>query len=162
MTSGIINSKRQSEIQTRLLLIKFIEKDEENLFKTVFAQEQIYTTTLYHIKDGQNGLSFDDYVILAENEPLKESSKLAKLNSSINSQGLIQMNSRPDHHIIYPEQISTQIVLSNEQVVTEHIVLQIHRESSHIGSEVFLREVKLRYWVTGGRREIRRRLKLRR
>ena len=93
-------------------------------------------------------MAFDDYEDLAKNEPIRESSKLAKLNPSINSHGLIQMNSRLDHHDFYPEQIRTPIILPKEQIITEHIVLQIHRENSHIGPEICLREIKLRYWIT--------------
>ena len=114
---------------------------------------------LYHIKEAQKR-AFQDYSILASKDPIKESSKLAKLNPSMNSQGLIQMNSRLDHHTLYPEQIRTPIILPKEQAITEHIVLQIHQDNSHIGPEICLREVKLQYWLLGGRREIRRCLKL--
>ena len=125
MTSGISNSERQLEIQTRLILTEFVEKYDETRFRTVFEPEQLYSATLYHIKEARK-MAFDDYAVLAKNEPIKESSKLAKLNPSINSHGLIQMNSRLDHHNIYPEQIRTPIILPKEQIITEQIVLQIH------------------------------------
>ena len=78
MTSGISNSERQLEIQTRLILTEFVEKYDETRFRTVFASEQLYSATLYHIKEAQK-MAFDDYAVLAKNEPIKESSKLAKL-----------------------------------------------------------------------------------
>ena len=146
MTSGITNSERQLEIQTRLILTEFVEKYDETRFRTVFEPEQLYSATLYHIKEAQK-MAFDDYAVLGKNESIKESSKLVKLSPSINSHGLIQMNSRLDHHNIYPEQIRTPIILPKEQIITEHIVLQIHRENSHIGPELCLREIKHRYWI---------------
>ena len=159
MTRGIKNLQRRSEIQHRLFLTVFDDGKEERGLKLVFTPEQLNAAKLYHIKEAQK-VAFDEYLVLAKNEHIEESSKLAKLNPSMNSQGLIQMNSRLDHHTLYPEQIRTPIILPKEQAITEHIVLQIHRENSHIGPEICLREVKLQYWLTGGRREIRRCLKL--
>ena len=73
-------------------------------------------------------MAFDYYMVLSNNEPVKESLKLAKLHPSIYSQGLMQMNARLDNHNLYPEQIMTSIILRKEQMITEHIVLQIHRK----------------------------------
>ena len=110
------------------MLLSYFTEDEEERLKSVFTPEQLNAAKLYHIKEAQK-IAFEDYLVLAKNENIKESSKLAKLNPSMNSQGLIQMNSRLDHHTIYPEQIRTPIILPKEQAITEHIVLQIHREN---------------------------------
>jgi hypothetical protein len=50
-------------------------------------------------------------------------------------------------------------VLPKEVKITEKIVIKIHSEHAHNGPEVTLREVKLKYWLLGGRGEIRRCLK---
>ena len=69
------------------------------------------------------------------------------------------MQSRLDHHEFYPEQIRTPIILPRETLITEKIILDIHENFSHVGPEICLREIKLQYWLLGGRREIRRCLK---
>ena len=126
--------------------------------KGALSPEQLETAKLYHIREAQKR-AFEDYHILLNKGSIKESSKLAKLNPSLNRQRLLQMNSRLDHHELYPEQIRTPIILPREQTITEHIVLKIHRQNAHIGPEICLREVKLQYWLTGGRRAIQRCLK---
>lgn len=51
------NSRRQSEIHTRLILTSFIEKDGENrLNHFFFATEQLCAATHYHIKEAQKWL----------------------------------------------------------------------------------------------------------
>ena len=50
------------------------------------------------------------------------------------------------------------IVPANEKI-TEFNVLDYHEKLSHGGPEVTLREVKLTYWIIGGRRKIRKCIK---
>ena len=159
MTKGIKNSSRRVEIQQFSFSKSFIEDNQIEGIRNVLSPENIEAAKLFHVREAQK-VAFEDYKILLNKDAIKESSKLAKLNPSINSQGIMIMNSRLDHHEFYPEQIRTPIILPKEQIITEQIVLDIHRRNAHIGPEICLREVKLQYWLTGGRREVRRCLKL--
>ena len=69
------------------------------------------------------------------------------------------MKSRLDHHLAYEDQFINPIILPKEVKITEKIVIKTHSEHAHNGPEVTMREVKLKYWFLGGRREIRRCLK---
>ena len=69
------------------------------------------------------------------------------------------MENRLELHYTYPEQMSRPIILLGVgEKITEFIILDYHKKFSHGGPEVTLREMKLQYWLLGGRREIRRAL----
>ena len=70
------------------------------------------------------------------------------------------MESRLKPHHKYPEQMTIPIILLGDgEKITEFIILDYHKRLSHGGLEVTLIELKLQYWLLGGRREIRRVLK---
>ena len=59
-----------------------------------------------------------------------------------------------------PEQMKHPIILPKDSRITELIILQHHQATSHSGPELTLRNVRLQFWITGGKRQIRNALKL--
>ena len=55
-----------------------------------------------------------------------------------------------------PEQIKNPIILPKDAKITTLIILEHHKMAAHLGPEATLRQVRLKYWVLGGRREIRK------
>ena len=61
---------------------------------------------------------------------------------------------------MYSEQMTKPVILPGDgEKITEFIILDYHKRLSNGGPEVTLRELKLQYWLLGGRREIRPALK---
>ena len=59
-----------------------------------------------------------------------------------------------------PEQMRNPIILPKDSKITELIILQHHQATAHSGPELTLRNVRLQFWVTGGKRQIRKALRL--
>ena len=59
-----------------------------------------------------------------------------------------------------PEQMKNPVILPKDTRITWLIILKHHKESSHSGPELTLRNVRLQYWVPGGKRQIRKGIKL--
>ena len=114
---------------------------------------------MLYIRNAQEQNFLEEIQALKEGEHTKISSKLLKLNPFLDNNGVLRMNSRLENHQTYPDQIRRPVILPKETRITELIILQIHNSNAHGGPEVCLRETKLRYWLMGGRREIRRCLK---
>ena len=156
-SEGITNSDKKKQIQEKAFSVAFLEKMEN---PNIIYPQHLEAAKLYHIPESQY-TTFDEYDKLNKGLGLNENSKLAQLNPSITTDGVMRMQSRLDHHEFYPEQIRTPVILPKETKITEKIVLDTHKRFSHAGPEICLlvREIKLKYWITGGRREIRRCLK---
>ena len=150
------NQAKQKHLRDLAFSSVFVDEDEVT---NILTPEQIEAAKLYHIREGQRN-TFEDYYNVAEGNGLKPNSKLLQLNPTITENGIMIMQSRLDHHEFYPEQIRTPTILPRETLITEKIVLDIHENFTHAGPEICLREIKLQYWLLGGRREIRRCLKL--
>ena len=59
-----------------------------------------------------------------------------------------------------PEQMKHPIILPRDSRITELIILQHHQNTAHSGPELTLRNVRLQFWIVGGKRQIRNALKL--
>ena len=70
------------------------------------------------------------------------------------------MQSRLGNAYQMPEQMKHPIILPKDSRITELIILQHHQATAHSGPELTLRNVRLQFWITGGKRQIRSALKL--
>ena len=59
-----------------------------------------------------------------------------------------------------PEQERFPIILPKGAKITELIILRFHTESCHAGPELTLRQLRLKYWLPGGRQQIRKVIRL--
>ena len=121
-----------------------------------FNPSQLRCATNFHIRDAQSKLFYEEINSLKTKEKLSNSSELSKPNPYLDKSGVIWMESRLEPHHMYPEQMTKPIILPRDgEKITEFIILDYHKKLSHGGPEVTLRELKLQYWLLGGRREIR-------
>ena len=66
------------------------------------------------------------------------------------------MKSRLDNLHTMPEQMKNPIILPKGATITDKIILQYHQKAAHAGPELTLRQVRLYYWVPGGRQQVRK------
>ena len=52
-----------------------------------------------------------------------------------------------------PEQMKHPIILPRDSRITELIILQHHQSTAHSGPELTLRNVRLQFWIVGGKRQ---------
>ena len=54
------------------------------------------------------------------------------------------------------EEMKHQIILPHGDPVVEKLIMHIHNEASHAGPETTLAIIRQRYWITQGRRDVKR------
>ena len=59
-----------------------------------------------------------------------------------------------------PEQMKLPVISPKGSRITEFIILQRHQSTAHSGPELTLRNVRLQFWVIGGKRQIRNAFRL--
>ena len=157
--NGITDGNKRKHLEDRYFS-KFFLEEPKGQFPGTFNPSQLKCATNFHIREAQAKIFLDEINSLKAKKNLSNSSKLSKLNPYLDESGVIRMDSRLEHHHMYPEQMTKPIILpGNGEKITEFIILDYHKKLSHGGPEVTLRELKLQYWLLGGRREIRQVLK---
>ena len=111
------------------------------------------------IKETQKQTYLEEYQALKNNQPISQKSSLIKLNPRLEN-GLLIMQGRLGNLYNMPEQMRHPIILPKDSRITELIILQHHQATAHSGPELTLRNVRLQFWVTGGKRQIRNALRL--
>lgn len=120
-------------------------------FPGIFNPSQLRCATNLQISEAQAKISYEVVNSLKANENLSISSKLRKLNPSLDKSSVVRMKSRLEYHYMYPEQMNKPIILPRYgEKVTEFIILDYHKKLSHGGPDVTLRGLKLQYWLLGG------------
>ena len=156
--SGLGNENLKNRLNQHYFTQEFLNTPT-NQYLGTFNAEQLKKAAYFHIREAQNRKFSEEIKNLQNKEGSLKSSKLDKLNPYLDSSSILRMNSRLEYHHLYPEQMTKPIILPDNEKITELIVLDYHKKLSHGGPEVTLREVKLTYWIIGGRREIRKCIK---
>ena len=112
----------------------------------------------YLIKEAQRCTYPEEYLALEQNQAISEKSSLIKLNPKLR-EGLIIMKGRLDNLQTMPEQLRNPIILPKDTRITSLIIYQHHLIVAHSGPELTLRNVRLQYWLPGGRSQIRKAIK---
>ena len=107
------------------------------------------------IREAQKIHHSEDYNALVKGEKISEKSPLIKLNPQL-KQGVMIMKGRLDNLHTMPEQMKNPIILPRGAVITNKIILEHHQKTAHAGPELTLRQVRLYYWVLGGRQQVRK------
>ena len=123
------------------------------------SEEELTFARNYLIKEAQKSSYPEEYKALKQNKPISEKSSLIKLNPKLR-EGLIIMKGRLDNLQTMPEQLKNPIILPKDSRITDLIILQHHQMIAHSGPELTLRNIRLQYWIPGGKRQIRSAIKL--
>ena len=134
------------------------EKDQKRMHITPTTKEIIFDRD-YLIKESQKLTYPEEYESLLHHKPISEKSPLIKLNPRLEN-GILVMQGRLGNSYQMPEQMKHPIILPKDSRVTELIILQHHQSTAHSGPELSLRNVRLQFWIVGGKRQIRNALKL--
>ena len=130
------------------------EEDKRKIHITPSASE-IEFARRFLIIEAQKMYHPEEYYALVRGEKIPEKSQLIKLNPQLN-RGVMIMKGRLDNLHSMPEQMKNPIILPRVAKITEKIILQHHQKSAHAGPELTLRQVRLYYWVQGGRQQVRK------
>ena len=101
----------------------------------------------------------EEYECLEKGETISEKSKLIKLNPQLKN-GIMIMRGRLDNLHNMPEQMKNPKILPKNAEITEKLILWYHQMTAHSGPELTLRNIRLHYWILGGRQQIRKAIKL--
>ena len=132
-----------------------MSQKEEDKLKITPSMPELKFARLFLIKEAQKQHFSEEYEALKNDEKISENSILKKLNPKMKN-GVIIMVSRLNNLQQMPEQIKNPIILPKDAKITTLIILEHHKMAAHLGPEATLRQVRLKYWVLGGRREIRK------
>ena len=133
-------------------------EDQKRIHITPSASEIRFARD-FLIKETQKQTYPEEYQALQNNQPISQKSSLIKLNPKL-KKGLLIMQGRLGNLYNMPEQMRHPIILPKDSRITELIILQHHQATAHSGPELTLRNVRLQFWVTGGKRQIRNALRL--
>ena len=133
--------------------------EEQKRMHITPSSKEIRFARDFLIKETQKLTYPEEYQALQTNQPISEKSDLIKLNPRL-EEGLIVMQGRLGNLYQMPEQMKHPIILPKDSIVTELIILHHHQATAHSGPELTLRNVRLQFWITGGKRQIRNALKL--
>ena len=111
------------------------------------------------ISDAQQKYYREDYETLKNGGIIEESSSLIKFNPQIQDE-LIIMRSRLNNATTLPEQVRNPVILPKDAKISNLIILEQHQITAHAGPEVTLRNTRLKYWIVGGKRSVRKAIKL--
>ena len=132
--------------------------DQKRIHITPSAKEIKFARD-FLIREAQKLTYPEEYKALENNQQISEKSSLIKLNPTLKD-GLMIMQGRFGNHYNMPEQMRHPIILPKDSRITELIILKHHQSTAHSGPELTLRNVRLQFWVPGGRRQIRNALRL--
>jgi len=123
-----------------------------------------YSTNNNNINNNKNNLSSEElkfsinYLILKAQEKFPPKEEIIKQLNIIKIQNLLACQGRLREADI-PNEAITPIYLPKEAWLTKLIILNIHKENNHCGTQLLLGILRMRYWLPQGRRVVRETLK---
>jgi len=166
MTKSMSNDSRKTQLRKGFELSriptnasKSMSAEDQKKMHITASKKELKFAKDFLIKETQKLTYPDEYQTLEKGEVISAKSSLIKLNPALRD-GLIVMKGRLENLYTMPEQMKNPIILPKDSRITELIILQHHKESAHSGPELTLRNVRLQYWVPGGKRQIRKGISL--
>ena len=165
MTKNMKNEERKMQLRKGFQLKRIstgmsntMSLEEQKELHTTPSIKEITFSKNYLIKEAQRCTYPEEYLALEQNQEISEKSSLIKLNPKLR-EGLIIMKGRLDNLQTMPEQLRNPIILPKDTRITSLIIYQHHLIVAHSGPELTLRNVRLQYWLPGGRSQIRKAIK---
>ena len=121
----------------------------------LFTQE-IKDAELRWLKIIQKSVFPQDHENLSKGKALDSVSSILKLDPIFDRENqLIRVGGRLEFADI-PYEAKHQIILQKKDRLVEKLILHLHSKASHAGPETTLAIIRQRYWIIGGRREVKR------
>ena len=73
---------------------------------------------------------------------------------------MFTLRSRLINTLNYPEQVRNPTLLPKDMQITKFIILQYHVKNSHAGPEITFRNIREKYWLLGGKSQVRKCIRL--
>ena len=73
---------------------------------------------------------------------------------------MFTLQSRLNNALNYPEQVRNPTLLPKDMQITKFIILQYHVKNSHAGPEITFRNIREKYWLLGGKSQVRKCIRL--
>ena len=166
MTKNLRNENRKMQLRKGFNLTRISSEISQNM--TPEDQRKMHITPSieelnfarnYLISEGQKLIYPEEYTLLEKGQQISEKSSLIKLNPMLKN-GVLVMKGRLDNLHTMPEQMKNPIILPKDIKITKLIILQSHQATTHSGPALTQRNVRLKYWIPGGKSEIRKAIKL--
>jgi len=165
LAQGIKNEDRRKEISLGYVIHKPSEELKQTMSKDEYTKltispsiQELKFAENYLIKEAQKIEFTKEYEALLADKPIPENSTLKKLNPKLDN-GMIIMNSRLNNLYKMPHQVRNPVILPKNAIITNLIILTQHKSAGHAGPELTLRNTRLKYWIPGGRQQIRKVIK---
>lgn len=111
------------------------------------------------IRTVQNAEFFNDITQLTKQNQLDKKSTIAKLNPFLDKEGLLRVGGRLANANI-EEAMKHPIIIPNNHRLTELLIDHAHNQCYHGGARLTLAFLRRNYWIVGGNRATKKRLRL--
>ena len=117
-------------------------------FINLIAKRPVTTLSVESIilKRTQEASFNDDYLQLKNDKQISAASKLAQLNSFLDTEGVIRLRGRISSSKLQPE-MKTPILLPRNHRVTKLIIRNTHEKNGHVGLKQVISSLRQRYWI---------------
>ena len=122
---------------------------------SVLSTEELQDSETMLILNAQMKHFSEEYKCLQKGQSLSSKSKLSPLNVKIDENGIMRCNTRIVHAQFLPFDTRYPIVLPRKSSVTRLLVKHYHEAGNHYGTNQTLAAMSTKYWLVGGREDIR-------
>ncbi|XP_026316034.1 uncharacterized protein LOC113227357 [Hyposmocoma kahamanoa] len=99
-----------------------------------------------------------EYKLLVKNETVPIKSPIYKLNLYLDNKGIIRVGGRLNNSSL-PDEMKNPIILSRNGRLTQLLIEKAHCTTLHGGARLTLAYIRQRYWIVGGNRAVKARLR---
>lgn len=110
------------------------------------------------IKNVQRMYFWDEIECLKKNNPIPIKSNILKLTPFLDKNGILRVKGRLINSML-PLESKHPIILPATGRLTELIIQEAHRETLHGGARLTLAYLRLKYWIIGGNRTVKKELR---
>ena len=105
---GLRDESKKKHLENKYFSKTFLKQPEEQ-YPGTFNTNQLRCATNFHIRAAQARIFHKEVSSLKAKETIKIPSKLDKLNPYLDKSEVIRMESRLEHHHMYPEQMTNPL-----------------------------------------------------
>ena len=114
--NGITDGNKRKHLEDKYFSKNFLV-EPKGQFPGTFNPSQLKCATNFHIREAQAKIFLDEINSLKAKKNINNSSKLSKLNPYLDESGVIRMDSRLEHHHMYPEQMTMRKYLYVDDLI---------------------------------------------
>lgn len=135
-------------------LVQYVNKKEETTYQDALKKaEEVLIRAVQRVHFQQ------EFAQLEAKEEVNKTSVIYNLNPMLDDNNIIRARTRLDRSGFLDEGLKWPIILPKGDKIVERMILSYHMANLHIGNETVLLQVRSKFIVIGGRREIHRCIK---